>query len=127
MLGICYGLQEICSHLGGAVEPGKKREFGHAEITVTASKLLNGIEANGGLVTVWMSHGDKVTKLPAGFKKIAHTPSCEFAAVENVESKIWGVQFHPEVTHTPCGRQLIKNFVQDICGCKGEWTMHDFA
>mmetsp|Transcript_39518 Transcript_39518/g.88473 ORF Transcript_39518/g.88473 Transcript_39518/m.88473 type:complete len:548 (-) Transcript_39518:154-1797(-) len=128
LLGICYGLQEMCSHLGGAVEPGTKREFGHAEVEVTNSKLFNKLERNAtGLVNVWMSHGDKVTKLPAGFKKIAHTPSCEFAAVENVESKIWGVQFHPEVTHTPCGRQLIKNFVQDICGCKGEWTMHDFA
>eukprot|EP00403_Amphidinium_massartii_P028059 CAMPEP_0178398758 /NCGR_PEP_ID=MMETSP0689_2-20121128/14935_1 /TAXON_ID=160604 /ORGANISM="Amphidinium massartii, Strain CS-259" /LENGTH=548 /DNA_ID=CAMNT_0020019525 /DNA_START=63 /DNA_END=1709 /DNA_ORIENTATION=- len=128
VLGICYGLQEMCFHLGGAVEPGKKREFGHAEVQVSNSELFKNIQLSAnGLVKVWMSHGDKVTKLPAGFQRVAHTPSCEFAAVENVESKMWGVQFHPEVTHTPCGAQLIKNFVQNICGCKGEWTMQDFA
>eukprot|EP00403_Amphidinium_massartii_P019011 CAMPEP_0178431538 /NCGR_PEP_ID=MMETSP0689_2-20121128/31905_1 /TAXON_ID=160604 /ORGANISM="Amphidinium massartii, Strain CS-259" /LENGTH=545 /DNA_ID=CAMNT_0020053465 /DNA_START=18 /DNA_END=1652 /DNA_ORIENTATION=+ len=128
VLGICYGLQEMCHYLGGAVEPGKKREFGHAEVTVDGSRLFSGIQAKeGGGVVVWMSHGDKVTKLPEGFKRVAHTPSCEFAAVENPERRMWGVQFHPEVTHTPCGSQLIKNFVQGICGCKGLWTMTDFC
>ena len=128
VLGICYGLQEMCHHLGGAVEPGTKREFGYAEVTVDGSMLFDGIAAKeSGGVAVWMSHGDKVTKLPAGFKRVAHTPSCEFAAVESLERKMWGVQFHPEVTHTPCGAQLIKNFVQGICGCKGHWTMTDFA
>merc|ERR1719161_3050291 len=78
-------------------------------------------------VQVWMSHGDKVTKLPDGFTTIASTPSCEYAAVENPARRMWGVQFHPEVTHTPCGAQLIKNFVRGICGCKGTWNMDDFV
>lgn len=124
VLGICYGLQEMCHTLGGQVEPGVKREFGHAELTVQNSKLFEGLSKD---VPVWMSHGDKVTKIPAGFKTIAHTSSCEFAAVENTERLMWGVQFHPEVTHTACGAQIIKNFVRDICGCKGTWTMQDFA
>mmetsp|Transcript_46442 Transcript_46442/g.108127 ORF Transcript_46442/g.108127 Transcript_46442/m.108127 type:complete len:547 (+) Transcript_46442:48-1688(+) len=128
LMGICYGLQEICHHYGGTVEPGQKREFGHAEVNIESSPLFKNItpKESGG-VSVWMSHTDKVTKLPEGFKRIAHTPSCENAAVENVERRIWGVQFHPEVTHTPCGAQLIKNFVQGVCGCHGLWTMTDFC
>merc|ERR1719258_376786 len=74
-----------------------------------------------------MSHGDKVTKLPSGFKTIGSTPSCPHAAVEDTARRMWGVQFHPEVTHTPCGTQLIRNFVREICGCKGTWSMQDFA
>lgn len=126
VLGICYGLQEMCHTLGGTVEPGKKREFGNAMVTMKSSKLFKGIE-NPESVGVWMSHGDKVTKLPSGFTAIASTPSCEYAAVEDPARKIWGVQFHPEVTHTPCGTQIIRNFVREICGCEGTWSMQDFA
>jgi len=124
VLGICYGLQEMCHTLGGKVEPGVKREFGHAELSVKDSALFKEIAKD---VAVWMSHGDKVTQLPPGFTAIASTSNCPYAAVENSQRLMWGVQFHPEVTHTPCGAQIIKNFVRDICGCKGAWTMADFA
>jgi GMP synthase (glutamine-hydrolysing) len=126
ILGICYGLQEMCHTLGGKVEPGTKREFGSAMVAMKPSILFNDI-AGLDSVEVWMSHGDKVTCLPDGFQTIAGTPSCEHAAVENVERKMWGVQFHPEVTHTPCGGRIIKNFVVGVCGCAGTWNMHDFA
>jgi GMP synthase (glutamine-hydrolysing) len=126
ILGICYGLQEMCHSLGGAVEPGTKREFGKAMIKASSSTLFKDIESPDS-VQVWMSHGDKVTKLPSGFSTIASTPSCEHAAVEDPVRKMYGVQFHPEVTHTPCGAQLIKNFVREICGCKGSWKMDDFV
>jgi GMP synthase (glutamine-hydrolysing) len=140
VLGICYGLQEICHSLGGKVEPGTKREFGHAEITVREDVSLAGASSAkrakgrsllfkdiGDQVPTWMSHGDKVTKLPEGFTSVAFTSNTEYAAVENRDRRIYGVQFHPEVTHTPCGGQLIKNFCLEICGCKGEWKMEDFA
>jgi len=141
VLGICYGLQEICHTLGGQVEPGVKREFGNAQLFVNRDGLAAGASpakkpCGGGsplfkdidaTVQVWMSHGDKVTRVPEGFSTIAHTDSCEYAAVENQARKIWGVQFHPEVTHTPCGARLIRNFVLDLCGCAGTWNMHDFA
>mmetsp|Transcript_13113 Transcript_13113/g.41906 ORF Transcript_13113/g.41906 Transcript_13113/m.41906 type:complete len:555 (+) Transcript_13113:95-1759(+) len=142
ILGICYGLQEMCHSHGGKVESGTKREFGNAELTIRtdlatpgdsdakkargASALFQGISVEEAK-KVWMSHGDKVTKLPDTFTQIAHTSSCEFAAVESQARRMWGVQFHPEVTHTPCGAKLIRNFAQGICGCKGEWNMHDFA
>jgi GMP synthase (glutamine-hydrolysing) len=126
ILGICYGLQEMCHTLGGQVEPGSKREFGSANVNMQSSVLFKDI-ASADPVEVWMSHGDKVTRLPAGFQTIAGTPSCEHAAVEALERKMWGVQFHPEVTHTPCGAKIIKNFVRDICGCAGKWSMQDFA
>mmetsp|Transcript_99950 Transcript_99950/g.278341 ORF Transcript_99950/g.278341 Transcript_99950/m.278341 type:complete len:551 (+) Transcript_99950:107-1759(+) len=142
VLGICYGLQEMCHTHGGKVESGTKREFGNAELTVRtdlttpgatdgkkargSSVLFQGIDAEHP-VKVWMSHGDKVTKLPDTFTQIAYTSSCEYAAVESKTRSMWGVQFHPEVTHTPCGAQLIKNFVLNVCGCQGLWNMHDFA
>jgi len=142
IFGICYGLQEMCHTLGGKVEPGTKREFGNAELTLRddlamngaangkrargTSKLFAGIESATSL-KVWMSHGDKVTTLPEDFMQIARTSSCENAAVESQSRRMWGVQFHPEVTHTPRGAQMIKNFVLGICGCQGEWNMHDFA
>lgn len=139
-LGICYGLQEMCYAFGGSVEPGSKREFGHATMDIrndvasgTGAKkarghsmIFKGVDTDKPL-PVWMSHGDKVTKLPEGFFSIGTTSNTEYAAVENPTRKLFGVQFHPEVTHTPSGSQLIKNFVIDICGCKGEWNMHDFA
>lgn len=126
VLGICYGLQEMCHALGGKVEPGTKREFGQAMVNMKPTSLFKDI-ANPESVQVWMSHGDKVTQLPAGFTSIASTPSCEHSAVEDPARRMWGVQFHPEVTHTPCGAQIIKNFVREICGCKGTWNMTDFA
>jgi len=112
--------------LGGQVEPGTKREFGNAMVNFKSSALFKGIESSDP-VQVWMSHGDKITKMLAGFTTIADTPNCEHAAMQNTEKQMWGVQFHPEVTHTPCGTKIIKNFVQDICGCKGTWNMTDFA
>jgi len=151
VFGICYGLQEMCHALGGKVESGTKREFGHAEVSVrrdigakteegaeetpprkkacACSTLFKDIQGGGkdAGVKVWMSHGDKVTSLPTGFVPIASTPSCEFAAVENTERKMYGVQFHPEVTHTPCGNQLFRNFLKDVCGCEATWNMMDFA
>lgn len=144
VLGICYGLQEMCHALGGQIEPGTKREFGHAELRVRhdlpqtgsspskrsrgCSALFQGISADDDAsVPVWMSHGDKVTKVPDGFVSTAYTANTEFASVENQARRLYGVQFHPEVTHTACGAELIKNFVVQSCGCKAEWNMHDFA
>jgi GMP synthase (glutamine-hydrolysing) len=126
VLGICYGLQEMCHILGGQVEPGTKREFGNAMLSMKPSALFDGIDVAKS-VQVWMSHGDKVTQLPTGFQTIANNPSCEHAAVEDVVRRMWGVQFHPEVTHTSCGAKIIQNFVINICGCKGTWNMQDFA
>jgi GMP synthase (glutamine-hydrolysing) len=142
VLGICYGLQEMCHSLGGQVEPGTKREFGHAELhartDVTNAGATTGKRSKGisvifeGLdvenaMKVWMSHGDKVTKLPDGFASIGYTSNTEYAAVENQAKRMYGVQFHPEVTHTPCGAQIIKNFCLKVCGCKGDWNMQDFC
>jgi len=141
VFGICYGLQEMCHALGGAVEPGVKREFGHAELhirrdlvvpTGSDAKKARGSsiifdEVAESMVPVWMSHGDKVTKLPENFASIAFTSNTEYAAIENIEKRMYGVQFHPEVTHTPAGRQFIKNFCLQVCGCAGEWNMRDFA
>jgi len=130
VLGICYGLQEICHALGGKVEPGVKREFGFAELNVrrvegTTSAVFENLDAD--VTQVWMSHGDKVTKLPDKFVSVGFTSNTELAAVECVERKMFGVQFHPEVTHTPFGSQMIKNFCLKIAGCSGSWSMHDFA
>merc|ERR1719421_1266491 len=116
----------MCHSLGGQVEPGHKREFGHANVSMKSSRLFKDIEG-ANAVQVWMSHGDKVTKLPSGFSAIASTPSCQNAAVEDPKRRMWGVQFHPEVTHTPCGAKMIRNFVRDICGAKGTWNMQDFV
>merc|ERR1719150_2495753 len=131
----------MCHALGGKIEPGAKREFGNAQLHVrqdvplqsSSAKKARGhsglFEGIGGeeAVQVWMSHGDKVTELPEGFASIAYTSSTEYAAVEHQQRRLYGVQFHPEVTHTPCGAQLIKNFVLKVCGCKGQWNMRDFA
>ncbi|KAI8896319.1 class I glutamine amidotransferase-like protein [Globomyces pollinis-pini] len=124
VLGICYGLQEISHTRGGKVESCEKKEFGKANITITGdSPLFKDLAKE---ITVWMSHGDQVTKVPTGFKTIASTPTAPFAAVERVEDRVYGIQFHPEVTHTPQGKQLLKNFVVDICGAESSWTMASF-
>ena len=120
VLGICYGLQFIVHHLGGKVLPASKREYGHAEVTVedSASALFAGLPAN---LHVWMSHGDEALELPSGFHRIAVSANA-LAGIENAERRIWAVQFHPEVHHTPLGPQLLKNFLFKICGAAGDWT-----
>jgi GMP synthase (glutamine-hydrolysing) len=124
ILGICYGEQLLCSLLGGKVEPADKREFGRAEVEVVGtSPLFDGIAKN---TTVWMSHGDHVTSIPHGFKVIAKTPSAPFAAVADEARKIYGVQFHPEVTHSVDGAKMLSNFVHKIAGLKNDWDMGHF-
>src|SRR5688572_18527683 len=133
VLGICYGMQTMAQQLGGRVEPGKVREFGHAEVRARGhTKLLDGIEDSRnteghGLLNVWMSHGDKVTQLPPGFKLMASTDSCPIAGMADESRGYYAVQFHPEVTHTPQGRALLQRFVRQICGCRGDWNMPDYV
>jgi GMP synthase (glutamine-hydrolysing) len=132
VLGICYGMQTMAAQLGGKVEGAKKREFGYAEIRARGhSKLLEGIQdsvnAEGhGLLDVWMSHGDKVTELPPGFKIIASNEATPIAGMADESRRFYGVQFHPEVTHTIQGKAIIARFVLDICGCTGDWNMPDY-
>ena len=132
VLGICYGMQTMAAQLGGEVEPATKREFGYAEIRARGhSALLKGIEdrtnsEGHGLLDVWMSHGDKVTALPPGFQVIAANESTPIAGMADEGRRFYGVQFHPEVTHTLKGRQIIARFVHDICGCAGDWNMPDY-
>ncbi len=133
VLGICYGMQTMAQQLGGRVEGGGKREFGYAEVRAhNHTKLLEGIEdfkgPNGeGMLKVWMSHGDKVTELPPGFKVMCSTPSCPIAGMADEDRRFYAVQFHPEVTHTLQGRQILNRFVLDICGCKPDWIMGDYV
>ena len=124
ILGICYGLQLTVATLGGTVSRGQAREYGKAEIEITQeSPLLDGLPSP---LQVWMSHGDKVTKLPEGFVATAKTENTEYAAVRHVGKKIYGIQFHPEVVHTHRGTEIIRNFALRICGCSGSWTMESF-
>lgn len=133
VLGICYGMQTMAQQLGGKVESGTKREFGYAEVRArNHSKLLEGIEdfqteAGEGMLKVWMSHGDKVSELPPGFKVMASTPSCPIAGMFDETRGFYAVQFHPEVTHTVKGREILQRFVLDICKCKPDWIMGDYA
>jgi GMP synthase (glutamine-hydrolysing) len=127
VLGICYGEQLMCQQLGGKVEMSDHREFGRAMVDVVSDcALFDGIWKQGEQKQVWMSHGDRVTALPAGFKPIATTPSAPFAAIADEARRFYGVQFHPEVVHTLDGAKLLQNFVQKIAGCKGDWTMAAF-
>ena len=112
VLGICYGMQLMAKHFKGSVNSSKKREFGHAEIKLTKSKLFEFVKISR--LNVWMSHGDKVTKLPKGFKKIASSENSPIAAFENNSIRKYGLQFHPEVTHTEKGAQILKTFVRKI-------------
>ena len=124
VLGICYGQQTMCRQLGGKVEPGSAREFGRAELEVAASSpLFEGIWQPGAAYPVWMSHGDRVTSLPEGFRVIATSQGAPCAAVADERRGFYGVQFHPEVVHTPDGAALLDNFARRICGCAGDWTM----
>ncbi len=133
VLGICYGMQSMAQQLGGTVSFSDHREFGYAEVRAHGhTKLLEGIEdfrtdEGHGMLRVWMSHGDKVTALPPGFKLMASTPSCPIAGMADEERKFYGVQFHPEVTHTVQGKALLARFVNEICGCKGDWNMPDYV
>lgn len=127
VLGICYGQQTMCEQLGGKVEPGDHREFGRAYVDISADcALFHGVWAKGGREQVWMSHGDRVTKLPDGFRVVGTSEGAPFAAIANDERRFYAVQFHPEVVHTPHGAQLLKNFTHDVAGCKGDWTMAAF-
>ena len=124
VLGICYGMQSMAEQLGGKVQGSDHREFGHAQVSgIGASVLLEAMGLHDGHeVSVWMSHGDKVTELPNGFVATAGTPSAPIAAMEDSDRRLYGVQFHPEVTHTTDGLELLRTFARDICGCAGEWT-----
>ena len=132
VFGICYGMQAMAEQLGGKVENGHVREFGYAEVRARGhTALFDGISdfttAEGhGMLKVWMSHGDKVTELPAGFKLMASTESCPIAAIADETRHFYAVQFHPEVTHTIQGKAIIGRFVHEICGCKSDWNMPDY-
>ncbi len=124
ILGICYGMQLIALDMGGKIEPAEKREYGRAELKRLSGKTLI-FEGLLEKLDVWMSHGDHVTELPMGFAKTATTGSV-VTAIENPESKIFGLQFHPEVAHTPQGIDILRNFLLEICDCKGDWTPAQF-
>ena len=127
VLGICYGEQTMAQELGGTVEAGHHREFGRAQLEVKQpSALFDGVWQPGDKKQVWMSHGDRVTKLPPGFSVIATSENAPFAAISDEQRKYYGVQFHPEVMHTPDGAKLLRNFALKIAGFKGDWTMHAF-
>jgi len=127
VFGICYGEQTMCAQLGGSVEEGHHREFGRAFVDVVGDcELFKGVWAVGAKEQVWMSHGDKINAIPEGFRTVAVSAGSPFAAIANDEKKFYGVQFHPEVMHTPHGAQLIHNFTHRVCGCTGDWTMGKF-
>ena len=124
ILGICYGLQLLARLFGGKVEKSNRREYGKAVINIMDHQdLFKGLKRR---LSVWMSHGDFVNKLPKGYKKLASSENIPLAAVKNPEQRIFGVQFHPEVAHTQNGIKIIQNFLYDICGCKGNWTPKSF-
>ena len=124
VLGICYGMQLGCSLLGSSVGKAPAREYGRTRLDVKhADGLMKNIASP---TTVWMSHGDQVNELSKDFEILASTPSCPYAAVKHRSRDFWGVQFHPEVTHTPCGEDILRNFLQEACRCKGTWAMADF-
>ncbi len=128
VLGICYGMQTMAQQLGGGVEPGEKREFGRAQVKIdAASLLLNDIEDHinaqcDAILDVWMSHGDYVNQLPTHFHTIASTPNCPIAAMGDEKRHYYGLQFHPEVTHTLQGQRILERFVLTICQCQAQWT-----
>jgi GMP synthase (glutamine-hydrolysing) len=127
VLGICYGEQAMCAQLGGKVEPSDHREFGRAFLKVTGRcALFDGIWEAGESHQVWMSHGDRVTALPPGFRTVGTSEGAPFAAIADEKRQFYAAQFHPEVIHTPDGAKLYRNFVIEICGCRGNWSMASF-
>ena len=127
VLGICYGQQTMCLQLGGEVEGGERREFGRAFIDVVAPcRLFDGVWKPGDREQVWMSHGDRVTRLPEGFRAVATSPGAPYAAIADDKRRLYGLQFHPEVAHTPHGAALLRAFTHDVAGCAGDWTMAAF-
>ena len=126
VLGICYGMQLGVQLLGGKIEPAAAREYGRAKLGMIgeADPFLKGIPGDA---TVWMSHGDQVLDLPDDFVSLAATPTCPYAAAKHLKQPFYGVQFHPEVSHTPRGEQIFQNFLYDICGCAGKWSMGQFV
>jgi GMP synthase (glutamine-hydrolysing) len=125
ILGLCYGLQIMCHQLGGHVKPGTTREFGRATVRVVApDPLLAGVPEE---MQVWMSHGDQVDRAGDDFTTLASTENCPLAAVKHKTRPLYGLQFHPEVSHTPQGSKIIRNFLYDICGCRGLWKMSSFV
>ena len=127
ILGICYGMQLIGHLLGGEVTHSEKREYGKAKVIIDrAGKLFKNLGRKGGQLDVWMSHGDQIRRLPRGFQALAHSKSTPFAAIEDSQRRIYGLQFHPEVVHTPKGLDLINNFLFRVCDCSNLWTMRSF-
>ncbi|RKP23283.1 hypothetical protein SYNPS1DRAFT_18864, partial [Syncephalis pseudoplumigaleata] len=131
VLGICYGLQEIAWNHGGKVDPHDKREYGHAVVNVVrhedhpvANRLFEGVNAS---TKVWMSHGDQLSVLPEGFRIIGHTSTAPYAAIAHEEKLLYGIQFHPEVTHSEQGPLILRNFVIDVCKCRNDWSMDSFV
>lgn len=127
VLGICYGMQAMAAQLGGKVETSVHREYGYAEVEPVDSWLLNGLsdvprDAGAPTLKVWMSHGDRIQQAPEGFRVVGSSRNSPLAAVEDPDRHYYGLQFHPEVTHTPQGQRILERFVRDICGCEGEWT-----
>jgi len=133
VLGICYGMQAMAEQLGGGVESGSVREFGYAEVRARGhSALLRDLadrtnDDGHGLLDVWMSHGDKVTAVPPGFRVIGSSAACAIAAMADESRALYAVQFHPEVTHTKQGAAILARFAHDICGCGDDWNMHDYV
>ncbi len=125
ILGICYGMQLAAHALGGSVKPGLNREYGKAMMQITGnSPLFKGLDPN---LQVWMSHGDKVEAIPDGFEVVAESDNCPYATMQDLNRNIFGVQFHPEVVHTPQGKEMLWNFAFEICGCSGDWEMSRFV
>ncbi len=129
ILGICYGMQTISAQMGGRVEESTHQEFGHAQLKIedTHSPLFTKLALENQCLDVWMSHGDKVTQTPSDYKVIASTTSCPIAAIQHQSKPIFGIQFHPEVTHTHQGETILRNFVIDICQCTADWTTGNIA
>jgi GMP synthase (glutamine-hydrolysing) len=125
ILGICYGMQLGCQILGARITPAERREYGRTNLSILdGSDLLANLPET---ITAWASHGDQIDRLGRDFVRLATTETCPYAAVKHKLKKFYGVQFHPEVSHTPKGRQILENFLYDICGCRGDWKMSDFA
>lgn len=126
VLGICYGMQLMTHQLGGQVAPASEREYGNAALRIDANcPFFSGLPASA--LSVWMSHGDRIQQLPPGFTSVAQTDNSPIAAMQDTTGRLFGIQFHPEVTHTPQGLQMLQNFLYHVCGCAPNWTMQAFV